>query len=55
MLSYFNAQLGAYGAKHGAIFALPNIKFYDKVTVSKTVGMVQSLIESCGMHWVPRN
>ena len=46
---------GAYGTKHGAIFALPNIKIYDKVTIIKIVSMVHSFIETHGTSGAPRS
>lgn len=39
MLSHFSAQLGAYGTKHGARFALFSIIFYEKFTVTKIMGI----------------
>lgn len=39
MLSCFNTQLEAFGTKHKAVFALPGVNFYDKVTVIKRVGI----------------
>ena len=35
----FDTQLEAFGTKHKAVFALPGVNFYDKVTVIKRVGI----------------
>lgn len=51
MASYFSAQMGAYGTTQVAIFALPNIKCYNKVTIIKAVDMGAKLDRDLWNTW----